>query len=368
LKIGKQNTSKPIGTTIEFPPIHLVLVEEPEAHLHPQAQQVFINQAYKILTARKEAESLITQLLITTHSSHITHECEFADLRYFKRVHPAEGEVQSSKVVNLSKVFGETEKDTEKFVARYIKLSHCDLFFADAAILIEGDAERILLPHFLQKQIYLTQSYISLLSIGGSHAHKLKPFMEALEIPTLLITDLDSTAETEEDERKKWKSAPTARGANQKTNNDALKSWFPKKENIDDLLGLSSDDKKQDIPFPLRVAFQTPITIGGVEILPYTFEESMIFENKDLIGAVVDAKGMMKKAQSINDTKTAFDIIRDSSFKKAEFALDLLYLPNFEDLKVPAYIVEGLKWLNYVLQPKIAKTPLVEDDTGVDNA
>jgi hypothetical protein len=183
-----------------------------------------------------------------------------------------------------------------------------------------------------------------------------------------LITDLDSTVEKEENGKKKWVSAPTARGANQKTNNDALKSWFPKKDNIDELLGLSSDDKKQDTPFPLRVAFQTPITVDGVEILPYTFEESIIFENKDLISAVAAAKGMMKKAQSITDTQTAFDIIRESSFKKAEFALDLLYLPNFEDLKVPAYIAEGLTWLNNVLQPKIVKTPLVEENTRGDNA
>lgn len=362
LKIGKQKLAQPVGTSIEYPPIHLVLVEEPEAHLHPQAQQVFIKQAYKILTNRAEVSTgkLTTQLIITTHSSHITHECEFANLRYFKRIQPTAGEVQSSKVVNLSDVFG-TDKDTEKFVSRYIKLAHCDLFFADAAVLIEGDAERILFPHFLRQFNYLNQSYISLLSIGGSHAHRLRPFMEKLRIPTLIITDLDATGADGE-------SVPVKRETNQKTNNDTLKSWFPQKESIDDLLKLSADNKKQDTPFVMRVAYQTPIMNGGLEVLPYTFEDSLIFENKDIINGVTNAKCMIKKAQSITDAQSAFDTIRNPSFKKAEFALDLLYLPNFGDIKVPAYISEGLKWLESILQPKLAKTSLSKDKEEVSNA
>lgn len=108
---------------------------------------------------------------------------------------------------------------------RYIKLTHCDLFFADAAILIEGDAERILLPHFLRKYDCLTQSYISILNIGGSHAHKLKTFMETLGIPTLIITDLDATRENEK------KSGICTGGARSesKTNNDTLKSLVSQK-------------------------------------------------------------------------------------------------------------------------------------------
>lgn len=368
LKIGKQRTEQSVGTNIEYPPIHLVLIEEPEAHLHPQAQQVFINKAYEILQNRSAIGigKLTTQLIITTHSSHITHECEFEKLRYFKRIQPTAGEVQSSEIVDLSNVFG-TDKDTEKFVERYIKLTHCDLFFADAAILIEGDAERILLPNFIRKFTCLTQSYISLISIGGSHAHKLQPLMEILGIPTLIITDLDATvSETSQDKngtnRTVNKSAPTEKNKNQKTGNETLRKWLPKQENIDDLLGLTTADKKQDTPFALRVAYQVPITVSGLEVLPYTFEDSLIFENKSLIDGVVKAKGMIKKAQSITDAQSAFDIIRDSEFKKAEFALDLLYIPNFENIIVPDYIKEGLEWLNNLLKAKLETSPLTLDN------
>lgn len=55
-------------------PLHLVLVEEPEAHLHVQVQQVFIRQAYSVLTNNKsirENKHFTTQLVVSTHSSHI---------------------------------------------------------------------------------------------------------------------------------------------------------------------------------------------------------------------------------------------------------------------------------------------------------
>lgn len=353
LKFGKQRVEQPSKKSIEYPPIHLVLVEEPEAHLHPQAQQVFIKQAYRILTCREEAKTgkLKTQLVITTHSSHITHECDFAHLRYFKRVPPKDKQVQGTEVVNLSNVFG-SDNDTKKFVSRYIKLTHCDLFFADTAILIEGDAERILLPSFISRFAYINQSYVSILSIGGSHAHKLRPIMETLSIPALIITDLDAEDDT-------GGSAPVRRGANQVTNNDTLKSWFPGKKSVDDLLALSLHDKEQDKPFPLRVAFQTPIMLNGAEILPYTFEDSLIFENKALLDGITKAMGMIKKAKGMSDAKSAFDVIRNGNFKKAEFALELLYLPNFNEIKIPAYISEGLEWLEIIMKQKLTPTPLV---------
>ena len=261
-------------------------------------------------------------------------------------------------------MFG-SDIDTQQFVSRYIKLTHCDLFFADAAILIEGDAERILLPHFLRGYDCLNQSYISILNIGGSHAHRLRPFMETLEIPTLIVTDLDATAKNGEG---KWVSAPVARKSGQKTNNDTLKSWFPKIELVDDLLDLSANDKKQESPFALRVAYQMPIFTGDLEVLPYTFEDSLIFENKAIFESVTNAKGMIKKAQSITDAQNAFETIRSSNFKKAEFALDLLYLANFDDIKIPTYISDGLQWLESILQPKLVQSILADSSSGGNNA
>lgn len=86
LRLGK--SSMVASDSPERVPIHLVLVEEPEAHLHAQVQQVFINQAYSTLTTystRNDYANLTTQLVVSTHSSHIAHELEFHEIRYFCR-------------------------------------------------------------------------------------------------------------------------------------------------------------------------------------------------------------------------------------------------------------------------------------------
>src|SRR5690606_4665887 len=217
-------------------PLHLVLIEEPEAHLHAQVQQVFIKKAYDVLRNNvnlKGKKDFTTQLVISTHSSYLAHQ-KFESLRYFKRNNSLV--LPTSEVISLKSVFGIKEKETEKFVIRYLNTTHNDLFFADAVILVEGPAERILVPHFIKNENCLLDScYVTILEIGGSHAHRLKPLIEKLGLICLVITDIDSSDNGN-------KCQPEL-GKNYKTNNDTLKKWHPQKESLDELLNLNSDDK-----------------------------------------------------------------------------------------------------------------------------
>lgn len=100
-----------------------------------------------------------TQLLVTTHSSYIALESKFENLRYFRRTKNS-SKLPTTVVINLNTVFG-SKTDTAKFVTRYLKTTHCDLFFADAVIMVEGAAERMLLPHFIEHCFeQLNQTYI----------------------------------------------------------------------------------------------------------------------------------------------------------------------------------------------------------------
>ena len=95
-------------------------------------------------------------------------------------------------MLNLS-TFCDTEKDTSDFLLQYMKLTHCDLFFADAAILVEGNVERLLLPLMIEKEApQLKSNYLSILELGGAFAHKFKNLIHFLGLTALVITDLDS--------------------------------------------------------------------------------------------------------------------------------------------------------------------------------
>ena len=362
MRVGKASKGATITST---EPLHLVLVEEPEAHLHAQVQQVFIKKAYAVLRAHEdlgESEMLRTQLVVSTHSSHVAHETSFSCLRYFRRL-PAgmAAKVPVSTVVNLSEVFG-PGSETERFVTRYLRAQHADLFFADAAILVEGSAERMLVPNFIRARYDgLNQCYITLLEIGGSHAHRLKPLIDHLGLLTLIITDLDTLDSTG------GASVQPAKGANQKTNNATLKTWVPNVEDVDALMDADAAAKtllvEGDPLFAVRVAYQTPLAVtapGSAKpemAYPYTFEDALAFENLAFFSSLAGSGLVHKFRDAITAGGSATVIgkrMYDSlkSGKKAEFALDVLEAEEFDDIVVPGYIAEGLDWLLKQLKKK----------------
>jgi predicted ATP-dependent endonuclease of OLD family len=358
MRVGKAAKRQSNDDTI-IEPLHIVLIEEPEAHLHAQVQQVFIKKAYQVLRAHDRLNNgqFNTQLIVSTHSSHIAHELDFTCLRYFRR-EPARqtGAIPFATVVNLSKTFGGKNK-TSRFAKRYIKSTHCDLFFADAAILVEGSAERMLVPHFISSGFpKLDQSYISLLEIGGSHAHRLRPLLETLELLSLIITDLDSIGESST-----GKVFPE-QGKKYRTGNTTLKKWIPGNESLDQLLDCK-DDEKQSENNQIRVAYQCPIKLKyngdstEEETVPYTFEDSLALTNIKLFRDYQTPKRLLKKITealgkaALNEAcKEMFENLRVGS--KAEMALELLYLTEPSELDPPAYISDGLKWLEGKLDEK----------------
>lgn len=380
MKVGKvgRKVSENEGEEDHIPPLHLVLVEEPEAHLHVQVQQVFIRKAYEILRRHPdlgENTDLITQLIVTTHSSHIAYECEFSWLRYFRRRPTLQkSEVPTTTVVNLSEVFGK-QTETQKFVTRYLRTTHCDLFFADATILVEGPAERILVPHFIRHHFpQLHQSYVTVLEISGSHAHTLRPLIEHLGLITLVITDIDAATHNA---NKSLISVPPKRNANQISRNSSLRTWVPKIKSLDDLLDLNFDKKSIEIDkfSSVRACYQLPINVtdatGTVfELLPNTFEDALFYQNIADFSLLIGRRGLLKKlkdvissAQPFSDYgQILFDLLEKAD--KAQFALDILF-QDVSSLITPKYIAEGLEWLQSSLEKKLLDN-LVQEATVIN--
>lgn len=369
-------------TELNIAPLQLIMIEEPEAHLHAQVQQVFIKKAYSVLRNHPdlcESNTYATQLLVSTHSSHVAHEVDFANLRYFRRL-PAEAQGQSptSTIINLSNVFG---KDTEtlRFVKRYIKATDCDLFFADGAIFVEGQAERILVPHFIRHHFHkLWRRYISLIDLGGSNAPRFEPLIKALGLTSLVITDLDAGLPTEVQKKNGGTTTVTKKArpqlsAGQVTTNPTLKTWHPKLIDIDVLLSVNESGHHTYVgnEYDLYVAYQKevadPKNKDGARLIPRTFEDALVYANftalKEISGSSTTNKiaALIKDKLSGDELEAALFEIVDKA-EKAAFAIDcLVEIEDGSTLYPPPYIAAGLEWL----EKKLEEPALVVIDTGV---
>lgn len=347
-----------LQTSEDRPLCHLIFVEEPEVHLHAQVQQTFISNMWGILSALDEDGVGTPQLIITTHSSHVLNSVDFEKVRYFRRCHRPDEEAAETAILRVSEVHnlrkfrtsaidtGDTtvdEADALDFLKRYLALTHCDLFFADAAILIEGTVERLLLPSMITKAAPdLTRKYLTALEVGGAYAHRFAELMTFLHIPYLVITDIDSVIAPAGGGRPK---ACCAVKPDAITSNASLKDMFPEKVSIADFNTIQLGDQDQPA-FDRFVAFQLPVTatfLGeNLTLHGRTLEETFIYENLDLFA---DANALIRLVLPTVATELnqhVYEHIRKSSFKKTEFALTILSTDNWQ---VPKYIVDGLVWL-----------------------
>jgi putative ATP-dependent endonuclease of OLD family len=314
------------ATKGDKPRVHIIAIEEPEAHLHPQMQTVFISE---ISRALETDGGTTAQVLLSTHSSHMIAHSEFEPVRYFRRV--------GRQVVmqDLSKLpLPGDDPDLLDFLRRYVRLTHCDLFFADKAIFVEGQVERLLLPMMMEEQAKvagcetLGSQYISISEVGGGHAHKFKPIIDFLGIPTLIVTDLDSV----DNDGKKCRVA-TGTG----TSNACLRSWIPAKDTVAELNVCDEAAKTQGC---IRVAYQV-LQDGHCG---RSFEEAFIYANVAWLSAnhakLSTTKAAVKKAVDAGLVDQAWEL--SGKLGKVDFALDLIGAPGWG---IPLYIQQGLKWL-----------------------
>jgi hypothetical protein len=342
----------------------MIFIEEPEVHLHAQVQQTFISNIWQVINQSAEAAGepdLVPQLVVTTHSSHIMDAVDFEKVRYFQRCH-IEGETTATGIRNASVVHSlrsfqpEAETIDGKLVApseslaflkRYLRLTHCDLFFADAAILVEGAVEKLLMPSMIERAAEnLRKSYLTVLEVGGAYAHRFEGLLSFLHIPYLVITDIDSVLPTG------YPSACRADFVGAKTSNASIKKMCGH-STISELIALTAT-QKQHADKDRCIAFQTDVLVvdgtANETLRPRTLEESIVYENFGLLRSGALSIGIAIPEILDNAYQEIYDRIRSDNFKKTDFAMDILACP--EQWCVPSYIAEGLQWLEKRLSPE----------------
>lgn len=168
--------------------LRLALIEELEAHLHPQAQLRVIEYFEQFVKLNKNV-----QIILTTHSPNLTSKVKLENLSI----------CHDKQVFPMRKSLTELAGDDYVFLERFLDVTKANLFFAKGIILVEGWSEELLLPVLAKKiGIDLIQKGVSIINVGSKAFLRYAKIFQRkddreLNIPVSVITDLDVKLEDE---------------------------------------------------------------------------------------------------------------------------------------------------------------------------
>lgn len=164
----------------------LLLIEEPEAHLHPQLQER-IQQLLERTSTAEDAGSRPVQVVMTTHSPSLAAGADIASLTLVNR----------AQLFSLAHGKTKLKKNDYDFLRRFIDATKANLFFARGVVIVEGPAEALLLPALAEASgCSFNERGISCVNVGGvglyHYARILQPHDDAvIPVPVVCITDRD---------------------------------------------------------------------------------------------------------------------------------------------------------------------------------
>lgn len=362
--------------------INFLIVEEPESHMHPQMQSIFIKHVLKML-----AQYQNIACMITSHSEQMVREVPLKQIRVLRQngyhssiINPYETLKKNSEIysdfIKGKKNIADNEQMRRDITYLY-SLNFADIVFADKAILFEGDTERMYIQALLKESKndqfeQLRRQYIAFIQVGGAYASAYIPLLHVLGIPSLIITDIDyksnisdADSDDSDDSDDEISDAETLTAPNKQieTTNETLKKiWIhndESKELSEQMHSYYTVNAKEDIVIQVKgfnnIAVVTQSKFDG---FGKTLEDALLYKliynlRKSGVVNTFDKDDKNKWKVMKEETGVEFSIprkekvsIRDivKSIKKTDFMYSLI-LNNQIANSLPAYIEEGLLWL-----------------------
>jgi len=266
-----------------------LFIEEPEAHLHPQLQDILFN------FLKKTAEEKI-QIFITSHSPTVSAKSQLNSIIVLQKTDDNVSSV-SLKECNLN-------EPNQKKLERFLDVTKAQLFFAKGVLLVEGISEALLIPTFSEILGYdLDQSGIEIVNINGV---AFEPFAK-------------------------------------------LFNSINEKERLKSRCSIVTDDDCQNGSISKRAGNAVSLKNANLNVLlsKKTFEyELFITGNEEIL------KNLYLEMHPRTIIATADDFIEklENNKDKAEFAQNLAYKLNSDqetklNFRVPKYIKDSLAWV-----------------------
>jgi len=170
-----------------------LLIEEPEAHLHPQLQNLFFNYLNKLDTEQG------FQIFISSHSPTITAKADLKSVIVLQN--------QANKIHALSLTKSGLTGDNQKYLHKFLDVTKSQMFFSNGVILVEGISEALLMPTFSRivgEEYDIDKAGIELVNLNGvAFSHFANLFNSEDESKNLmtrcsLLTDDDTADEDDE--------------------------------------------------------------------------------------------------------------------------------------------------------------------------
>lgn len=332
--------------------VNVFFVEEPESHMHPQMQNIFI----KYLKHYYEEKKL--QGLITTHSNEIAKSVDINSLRVIRQIEKSKSELfdlsEFKKSIKDKKVEA-IDEDTvcllENFYDWFFEIGYSELIFADKVILYEGDSERLYIRKLINLNEFsaLNNSYIAFIQVGGAYALNYRDILAKLRIRTLIITDLDySKSITKLSDVKCSNSSNATINSfykrlcedSEKPNVEQIYQWQSSNEYIisDGLIGLTFQDEASTARTLEEGMFAKLQNMDVFQKIKRSEWKTIRKENKLTFTIPNNKPGETDSVFAIRD------IVDATSNKKTDFMYSVILSGN-EDKMLPDYIRRGLLWL-----------------------